>query len=85
MSVDASGSGPIRLSGVCTLDDADALLQALLRERGRHVDWASVTSAHTAVIQVLMALRPGIEGNPPSDNLLNWIHPLIQARDIAGG
>jgi hypothetical protein len=83
MTVDASGADPIRLSGPCTLEDAEALLRALLNQPGRRVDWGSVTSAHTAVIQVLIALRPGIDGTPASDNLRDWIQPLVRGRDIA--
>lgn len=84
MTVDASGTGPIRLSGACMLEDADALLRAMLDQPGRSIDWGSVTSAHSAVIQVLIALRPGIHGTPGSAYLRHWIQPLIQARGIAG-
>ncbi len=81
MTVDASGSGAIHLSGECTLEDAEPLLRALLARPGRHVNWTSVTFAHTAVIQVLIALKPPIEGPPASLYLRKWIHPLIKARD----
>ncbi len=85
MPVDASVTGPVRLSGACTLDDADVLLRVLLHQPRRPVDWGSVTSAHTAVIQVLLALQPDIEGSPENPNLRHWIQPLIRGRGIAGG
>lgn len=84
MSIDISGSGPIKLPADVGLDDAEPLLSALLARPGRGVDLSSVTFAHTAVIQVLIALKPPIDGNAASSFLRQWIEPLMIARGIGG-
>lgn len=84
MTIDVSGSGTIRLPSEAGLDDAEPLLSALLARPGRSVDLSSVTFAHTAVIQVLIALKPPIEGHAASAFLRQWIEPLIAPGGIGG-
>jgi hypothetical protein len=80
MTLESEGTGAIRLAGDIGLEDAENLLKALQASPGTPVDWTSVTSAHTAVIQVLIALKPRIEGYPANAFLREWIHPLIRGR-----
>ena len=64
MSVHRAESGVIELSGDCTLEDAEILQQQLLEVPGAAVDWRSCETAHTAVIQVLLAAQPKLLGPP---------------------
>ena len=75
----AGGSGDIgiELVGACPGADAEPLLQLLLSHPGATVDWRGCRSAHTAVVQVLMAVRPRLLG-PAADACLNdWVAPAI--------
>ena len=83
MTVDTSPTGPILLTGDCALDDAELLLSALLARPDAVVDWAGCTSAHAAVVQVLLAIQPTMTGIPAGVDLGNWIQPLIRGRGIA--
>lgn len=80
MTVDTSGFDAIHLSGDCGLEDAEPLLRALLAAPTRPVNWTRATSAHTAIIQVLIALEPAVDGPPASLYLRKWIHPLLKRR-----
>jgi hypothetical protein len=54
----------ILLSGDCPLEDAEPLLRWLAEDPGASVDWSGCDQAHTAVVQVLMAVKPRIVGSP---------------------
>jgi hypothetical protein len=76
MSV-ALESGVIRLRGDCPVGDAEPLLALLQDAPGRVVDLTGVVTLHTAVVQVLLALRPPVKG-PAGDAFLHrWIEPLF--------
>jgi len=67
----------IRLRGDCPVGDAETLVALLQEVPGRMVDLTGAGTLHTAVIQVLLALRPqvlGPVGNPFVDR---WIAPLL--------
>jgi len=83
MTVEVGSGAAIRLTNVCPLEDAEPLLQALLASPGRQVDWSGCKTAHTAVVQVLLAIRPAMIGQPSSQFLQTWVEPLIRGRDIA--
>ena len=57
MSISLTASGKILLEGECPHEEAEQLLQLLLSTPGAVVDWRPCTSAHSAVIQVLLAPR----------------------------
>jgi hypothetical protein len=63
MSVRTAGD-TIHLEGVGDVADAEPLLSALLADRSRKVDLSGATRLHSAVIQLLLALRPKIVGAP---------------------
>lgn len=69
----------IVLSGRCPAEDAEALLSALQDQPGRPVDMAQVQRMHTAVLQLLLALRPPIQ-QPPPDPLLREM--ILSGRDL---
>ena len=83
MSVELANESLIRLEGECPLEDAEDLLRLLIERPGRVVDWSRCDIAHTAVIQVLLALRPAMVGEPNGSFLRTWIRPLLRGRDLA--
>ena len=78
MTVRLSADGAIELDGICTIEDAETLLQHLLAAPGATVDWRSCTQAHTAVIQVLMASKAVLRGPPAGDFLRMRLEPLMK-------
>ena len=80
MTVQVSTDDMILLEGACPSEDAEALLQCLSLHPSAPVDWRSCESAHTAVIQVLMALRPKLVGPPAGHALRDWVVPTFNRR-----
>jgi hypothetical protein len=76
MSVRVTG-GVIILEGACPVDEAEPLLELLLANPGAPVDWSACGHLHTAVVQVLLAARPPMEGEPAPPFLRRWIAPAI--------
>ena len=70
-------SGTIYLEGECLVDDAEALAQQLSRSPRAIVDWSGCQSAHTAVFQVLLAIRPSVRGTPAGDFVAEHLAPLL--------
>ena len=64
MTVTIKGDGVVALTGSCPVEDAEALLQHLLASENAKVDWSACESAHTAVIQVLLASGITPRGDP---------------------
>lgn len=77
MTVRLSPGGGVELVGVCPSEDAEVLLQHLLRDPAVTVDWRACESAHTAVVQVLMAAQPRLLGPPADPGLAHWVQPVI--------
>ena len=69
MTVNFTDPKTIALSGICPLEDAEALFQSLLENPAATVDWRGCEQAHTAVIQVLMASKRPLKG-PPAGRFL---------------
>jgi hypothetical protein len=78
MTVELEPDGMIGLKGICPSADAEALLEHLLVSPDVAVDWRECESAHTAVIQVLLAAKPKLLGPPMSAFLSERIEPLLQ-------
>jgi hypothetical protein len=78
MSVEVEADGTIALKGTCPSADAEALLQQLLASPEALVDWRACESAHTAVIQVLLAAKPKLWGPPQGGFLKERVEPLIE-------
>jgi len=79
MTIRLSADGAIELEGICSSDEAEPLLQHLLATEHATVDWRGCESAHTAVIQVLMATAPKLLGPPAAVDLEKWVQPLLAA------
>ena len=77
MTVRLAAGGGIELVGACPSGDAEALLQLLLADPGVTVDWRECRGAHTAVVQVLLAVRPKLLGPPADACLKDWVAPAI--------
>lgn len=60
-------SDRIALTGTCPIEEAEPLLDALRATDAPRVDLGGLDLAHTAVLQVLMAIRPGLVGGMPTD------------------
>jgi hypothetical protein len=70
-------AGEILLQGQCPVEEAETLLGLLLAEPGAVVDWSGCTKAHTAVAQVLLALRPPVRGTCRDVFMARWIAPSL--------
>jgi len=79
MTIKVSAAGNIELIGICSSDEGEVLLQHLLETPHMMVDWRGCESAHTAVIQVLMATRPRLLGPPAALLLEKWVQPALAA------
>jgi hypothetical protein len=67
----------VRLTGECRVEDAEPLLAMLQEQAGRNVDLSEARRLHTAVLQILMAIRPEIRGGSLDAFLRTWIEPLL--------
>ncbi len=77
MTVRIGADGCIELVGACSSADAEPLLQHLLADPAATVDWRDCHGAHTAVVQVLLAVRPKLLGPPADARLEDWVAPAI--------
>ena len=80
MTVRMRDDGGVELTGVCPSSDAETLLSYLAADPAGTVDWRGCEDAHTAVIQVLAAARPRLQGPPAGRFLANWVEPLLKGR-----
>ncbi len=74
-----SGAGPgtpIRLEGVCPVEDAETLASLILEDPDAAVDWTACTRMHTAVYQVLLRLQPTVLGPCGDPFVAAWLTPL---------
>jgi hypothetical protein len=79
LTVQLAANGSILLEGICPDDDAETLLQFLLESPNATVDWRACESAHGAVIQVMLAVRPNLLGPPGGSFLREHMEPLLRA------
>ncbi|HEY2780265.1 MAG TPA: hypothetical protein VGI90_05810 [Steroidobacteraceae bacterium] len=80
MTVIASAQG-IALEGSCPSEDAEVLLQHLASTPAATIDLGRCESAHTAVIQVLMAFKPKLLKVPRDNSMWRWVHPVLKSED----
>ncbi len=67
------------LEGVCAVEEAEVLLEWLLAHPRGKVNLKSLQHLHSAVLQVLMALRPPISAPPADPEIAAWLLPAITA------
>jgi len=74
--------GNIMLEGRCPASDAEDLLAALSDLPGASVDMSGALKLHMALLQVLLALRPTVNGSPSTGVLSQVIfRPFISDSD----
>lgn len=61
------------LVGDCYVEDAEPLLAFLQSGSGRLVDVTEAVQLHTAVVQVLLAFRPSMNGPARDAFLEKWL------------
>ena len=76
MSVRLDGNVVV-LEGQCRVEDAEPLLAWLQADQGRSVDVTKAEHLHAAVLQVLMVLRPDVQGIAGDAFLRDWITPAL--------
>ncbi|WEK04354.1 MAG: hypothetical protein P0Y65_19600 [Candidatus Devosia phytovorans] len=67
----------IVLSGSCGVEEAERLLALLHDNRDAALDLSNSGEVHTAVWQVVMALRPTLLSAPPEGFYKRWIVPAV--------
>ncbi len=69
----------IRLEGACPVEEAETLAALLLARPDLAVDWSGCTFLHTAVVQVLLRLRPPLRGTPDDPFAARWLAPPLSS------
>ena len=72
MTITRDREGVIVLDGECPVEDAEALLQLLQAQPRGPVDWSACTRLHTAVLQLLMAAAPRMQGECGDAFVARW-------------
>jgi hypothetical protein len=67
----------IRIFGNAPVSDAEPVLAALHDDPSRIVDLAGAVHMHTAVIQILLAVRPRITGTPSYPFFTTYVLPQL--------
>jgi hypothetical protein len=67
----------VHFTDVCTVEDALPLLEFLKGGEACEADLSACTFLHTALLQLLLTVRPRM-GAPPADpSLARWVAPLL--------
>ncbi len=79
MSVRVAGK-VIHLVGHAQVGDAETVLAALHEEPGRVVDLSQASHIHSAIVQLLLALRPSVAGLPAYPFYSARVAPLLDRK-----
>jgi hypothetical protein len=84
VTVRRSDSGTVVLEGVCSVEDAEALLQLLQTVPGAMLDWTQCRQLHTAVLQVVLA--SGLDPVGPCGDawVAQWLAPKLAQKGNQG-
>jgi hypothetical protein len=77
MTVCRSDDGTIVLEGDCPIEDAETFLELLHSRAGPIVDWTGCRHLHTAVVQLVLAVRPVLVGPCGDAFVHDWIEPCL--------
>ena len=83
MTVRRTSASSLALEGLCPIEDAEALLLALLETPGASIDWTGCEGAHTAFVQVMMAARIAPQGPPADEFLRDIVADALQRSSIS--
>jgi hypothetical protein len=64
--------------GVCTVEEAEPLLQWLQDQPRGKVKLKECTHLHTAILQVLLAANAAVTLPPQDPELARWLMPTLQ-------
>ena len=76
MSVEVVGD-IVRIVGNAPVSDAEPVLAALLDDPLRTIDLTRAAHLHSAVIQILLAVRPRITGKPSYPFFTAYVLPQL--------
>lgn len=68
----------LHLEGDCGSEEAEPLLALLLEQPSRGIALGGARALHTALVQVLLALRPRLVEMPDEPFLRRWIAPVLE-------
>jgi len=66
------------LADVCTVEEAEGLLEWLTATPKAKVDLAAASHLHMAVLQALLATRPRVVAPPKDEFLARWVMPILE-------
>jgi len=84
VTVRRSDAGTIILDGVCSVEDAEPLLQMLQATPAAAVDWAPCRQMHTTVLQVILASGTAPVGPCGDTWVAQWIAPKLPQKGSNG-
>jgi len=70
------GKKAARFTGVCTIEEAESLLDWVQAHSQPRADLGDCEHLHTALLQILMAHRVSVTRLPPDPWLQHWLRPL---------
>ena len=70
------GKKAARFSGVCTIDEAENLLDWVNGHQDPRADLGDCEHLHTALLQILLAHRVQVSRLPQNPWLQQWLQPL---------
>ena len=79
------GKASASLQGVCTVEDAEPLVQWLLAHPGGNVEMKDCENLHSAVLQTLLAGQAKCVGWPAGAGLRAWLQAAMCASPIGDG
>jgi len=62
---------------ICEIEEAESLLEWLIEKPKGQVNLKQLKIFHTAILQVLMAIKPTISVWPEDQGLNDWLQPLL--------
>lgn len=73
MSLRQRPDGTIMVEGSCPVDEAEPLHRMLLSDPSAQLDWSQCTHLHTAIVQLVLAMRPSLVGPCGDPFVERWI------------
>jgi hypothetical protein len=84
MTVRRGDDGAIVLEGVCSVEDAEPLLQLLQTTPAAELDWRACRQLHTAVLQLVLASDRAPIGPCGDPWIAQWLAPKLPQNGAGG-
>jgi len=65
------------LEEICEIEDAETMLEWLLEHPKGKLNLKQLRHTHSALLQILMALRPTVSIWPEDEGISEWLRPLM--------